>query len=66
LGYCPHGATHSVGLAWTGQWRNVGYACRSLQWGNLMGKPYTGNPSVRFDAGTEAQAEPPPTLFTRE
>ncbi len=27
--------------------------CRSLQRGNLTGKPYTGNPSVRFDEGTE-------------
>ena len=35
----------------------------SLQWGNLTGKPYTGNPSVRFDEGTEARTESPPTLL---
>ena len=47
----------------------------SLQWGNLMplygipysgtGKPYTGNPSVRFDEGKEAHHEPPPALFSQ-
>ena len=33
----------------------------SLQWGNAIGEPYTGNPYVRFDEGTEVE-RPPPTL----
>jgi hypothetical protein len=32
-----------------------------LQWGNAIGEPYTGNPYVRFDEGTEVE-RPPPTL----
>ena len=35
---------------------------RSLKWGDGTRKPYTGNPYVRFDEGTEDQ-RPPPTLF---
>jgi hypothetical protein len=33
----------------------------SLQWGNAIGEPYTGNPYVQFDEGTEVE-RPPPTL----
>jgi hypothetical protein len=33
-----------------------------LQWGNAKGEPYTGNPYVRFDEGTEV-VRPPPTLI---
>jgi len=33
-----------------------------LQWGNAKGEPYTGNPYVRFDEGTEV-VRPPPTLL---
>ncbi len=32
-----------------------------MQWGNAIGEPYTGNPYVRFDEGTEV-VRPPPTL----
>ena len=32
-----------------------------MQWGNAKGEPYTGNPYVRFDEGTEV-VRPPPTL----
>jgi hypothetical protein len=35
-----------------------------LQWGNAKGEPYTGNPYVRFDEGTEV-VRPPPTLHVR-
>ena len=34
----------------------------SLQWDNAIGEQYTGNPYVRFDAGTEVE-RPPPTLL---
>ncbi len=33
----------------------------SLQWGNARREPYTGNPYVRFEEGTEVE-RPPPTL----
>jgi len=47
----------------TACWRLVGRegCSHSLQWGNVIGEPYTGNPYVRFDEGTEVE-RPPPTL----
>jgi len=38
---------------------------RSLKWGDGTRKPYTGNPYVRFDEGTEDQCPPPTLLRTR-